>query len=102
MQRRLYCIARGRDRKWEAFCPDFDLAVQGQSYDDVRSLLHEAIQNYVHEAIEQPEPARTALLNRRSPFRTRLMWLWRLALAALGSKRQTGESTYGFPVQCPA
>lgn len=85
MERRLYCIASGRDHQWEAFCLDFDLAVQGQSYEEVRHSLHRAILHYVHEAIEQPEPARTALLKRRAPIRTCFMLVAAILGAMIGS-----------------
>jgi len=36
--RYLSAFARGRDESWEAFCLDFDLAVQGNSLEEVRGL----------------------------------------------------------------
>lgn len=102
MKRYLYCIARGRNSQWEAVCLDFDIAVQGRSFEEVNRLLGEVIVDYVKEAVEQPDDVRDALLSRRAPFRTRAMWRWRLALAALSARSHTAESTYGFPVPCPA
>ena len=103
MSRYLYCIAHGREHEWEAFCLDFDLAVQGRSFQEVSSLLTQAVENYMQEVAQQPdESVRRALINRRAPLHVRAMWRWRLALAALSGRSHTGESTYGFPVSCPA
>ena len=85
----------------EAFSLDFDIAVQGRSFEEVSELLAEAIQAYVESAMEEPEPIRQALLERSAPFRTRLMWAFRVALWALLRKKRTEESTFGFPVSCP-
>lgn len=102
MKRYVYGIARGRNHEWEAVSLDFDIAVQGRSFDEVNRLLTEAVVNYIQEAQEQPDEVRDALLRRRAPFRIRALWRWRLALAALSGRGQTAESTYGFPVPCPA
>lgn len=65
--RALVCVAHGHRGDWEAFCLDFDLAVQGISLEDVRSRLEEVLADYVHAASEEAEPARSRLLNRRAP-----------------------------------
>lgn len=98
----LYCVARGRDHQWQAFCLDFDLAVQGRSFDEVAKLLETAVLEYVRSAMNEPEPARSQLLHRRVPLLTRLVWSWRVAMWTLMGKREAEESTIGFPVPCPA
>ncbi len=103
MRRYLLCIAHGRDSKWEAFCLDYDLAVQGNSFEEVRGRLHHAIEAYVHAAMAEPDPvSRRELLHRAVPLRTRLLWRFRVALWALLSREREHESTFGFPVSCPA
>jgi hypothetical protein len=98
----LLCVAHGGGQEWEAFSLDFDLAVQGNSFEEVKGSLETAIRNYVEAAMAQPEPARTQLLNRRVPLRTKLLWWWRIARWAFFDRRPTKESTVGFPVPCPA
>jgi hypothetical protein len=99
----LYCVARGRGAEWEAFCLDFDLAVQGRSADEVVGRLKAAIAQYIDSAMNEPEPIRSQLLNRHVPFWTTLMWRLRVAHWALtGSRKKAEESTFGFPVPCHA
>ena len=103
MNQYLYGIAHGRDGEWEAFSLDFDLAVQGRSFEEVSGLLQEAIQAYVKTAMEQPEPARSNLLNRRVPLRIRIGWALRIAFwTTFRNKKNTQESTFGFPMSCRA
>ena len=64
----LLCFARGNDRGWEAICVDFDIAVQGGSFDAVRTLLDEAIASYVADAMEETSDVRARLLARRAPW----------------------------------
>jgi predicted RNase H-like HicB family nuclease len=68
----LGCYAWGEDGDWEGICLDLDIAVQGESFEEVRTLLNDAIQGYLDSLKgEKPENVRR-LLNRRSPFLTRL------------------------------
>jgi len=98
----LICVARGHQQDWEAFCLDFDLAVQGVSLQDVRSRLEDAIADYVQAATAEKEPARSQLLSRRAPFFVRLHWSTRFFLATLFGRNPDRDSTVGFPVSCPA
>jgi predicted RNase H-like HicB family nuclease len=102
MSQYLYGIAHGRNGQWEAFSLDFDMAVQGRSFEEVSELLKEAIHAYVATAMEQPEPARSKLLRRTVPLRVRLLWGVKIALWTMFHKKRTEESTFGFPVSCPA
>ncbi|MDE2133491.1 MAG: hypothetical protein KGJ49_02715 [Alphaproteobacteria bacterium] len=98
----LICVARGHEQDWEAFCLDFDLAVQGVSLEDVRTRLEDAIVDYVHAAMDEAEPARSQLLNRRAPFMVRLHWGIRFFMATISGRNHDSDSTVGFPVSCPA
>ena len=98
----LLCIARGHAQAWEAFCLDFDLAVQGQSLGEVRGKLEDAIADYVHAAWAESEPARSQLLGRRAPFFVRLRWAFRFFVRTISGRNLDSDSTVGFPVSCPA
>jgi predicted RNase H-like HicB family nuclease len=99
----LICIATGHGDEWEAFCLDFDLAVQGRSFEDVKRDLHQAIEMYVESALAEPEPARSRLLSREAPFSVRLIWGWRLFLATISRRANRDASgPIEFPVTCPA
>jgi len=62
------CMAEGRDSRWWAICLDFDIAVQGESFTEVRDSLHQAIDMYLERVSELPEQERARLLRRRAPW----------------------------------
>lgn len=104
MDREVVGIARGRGDDWEAFCLDFDLAVQGRSFEEVRKSLVRAIELYLEAALSEPEPLRSRLLARRAPFLVRLMWACRVfwsALSTHATHRDRNPSTVEF-LACPA
>ena len=98
MRDNLYCIASGRGDQWEAFCLDLDLAVQGRSFEEVHRFLAKAIHMYVERAMEEPEPTRSQLLNRKAPFLVRLSWGLRLFRSVISDK----TDPIGFPIACHA
>lgn len=100
MRHSFYCIVHGRGNKWEGLCLDLDLAVHGQSLNDVKSIMSEAISTYVEDARKEDEPARSALLNRRAPLRVRAYWAARIALAALRGRNRDGDVPVGYPEPC--
>jgi predicted RNase H-like HicB family nuclease len=102
MSRYLYGLAHGRDGIWEAFSLDFDLAVQGRSFEEVSQGLREAIATYLQDVAAEQEPARSRLLRRRVPMRVRLMWAWRFFWFALWGRKPDSDSTVWLPVVCPA
>jgi hypothetical protein len=101
--RSIVCIATGHGDQWEAFCLDFDLAVQGRSFDEVRRYLNDAVAMYLERVLTEPEPDRSRLLARKAPFLVRLMWAWRLfRLTISGRTRRDENAMVEFPVACPA
>jgi hypothetical protein len=104
MKRELICIAKGQDEGlWEAICLDLDIAVAGESFDEVKAILNQAVASYFADAQREDEPTRSQLLNRRVPFWSRLRWTWPFVLAVLFDRKQKdAKATYEFPVTCPA
>ncbi len=102
MNQTLYCVVRGRGSEWEGFCLDFDLAVQGRSLVEVMGLLKTAILEYIDAAEQEPEDIKKALLARRAPLKTLLLWKWRVAKWNLFGKKTAEDSTFGFPIPCRA
>ena len=104
MERTLLCIARGRDGDWEANCIDLDIAVQGESFDEVRQLLGEAIRTYLKDAMAESDEDRARLLSRRAPFSVRLGYAARVAWATLTNRRhRDGGDLHGsFELPCHA
>lgn len=64
----ILCYAEGCDDNWEAFCLDFDLAVQGQSFEIVHQKLDDAVRVYLAGVAALPQADRKRLLKRRAPF----------------------------------
>jgi predicted RNase H-like HicB family nuclease len=102
MNRTLLCVAEGREGEWEAICLDLDIAVQGQSFDEVRSLLNEAICTYLEDACREDASVRDKLLNRRAPLLVRLSYIARFVAHALRGTKRDGGLHGSFEVPCPA
>lgn len=68
----LLCFASGRPGEWEAICLDYDIVVQGRSFDDVQHLVRLSIDDYIESARQESPEIRDKLLNRRVPRR---VWL---------------------------
>lgn len=101
MPRRLQCYAHGRTGDWEGLCVDLDIAVQGESFDEVKRLLDEAVRTYVEDAAKEAPETRRRLLARQAPAGLRLRmaasYLAHLAFAGAGR-----EMKAGFDLPCPA
>jgi hypothetical protein len=68
----VHCFAERKDGHWQAFCLEFDLAVQGETAAEVEHKLTEQIVDYVRDAtIGIDREFGAQLLLRRSP-----KWLW--------------------------
>ena len=65
---KLLCYAEGEGENWEAFCLNFDLAVQGKSFKEVKQKLVDQIELYLESVDSLPEGERHALLNRKAPL----------------------------------
>ena len=102
-RRVLRCIAEGRQGQWEAVCLDFDLAVQGDSFDEVYHQLNDMIVSYVQEVCEYEEKDRTRLLSRRAPFLLRLKFVMMYIVAFLFVRKADKERhNYTALAECVA
>lgn len=65
----LHCYALKDGSQWVALCLDFDLAAQGDTFEEARQCLDEQIRSYVEDALigEDREHA-PALLSRKAPL----------------------------------
>lgn len=97
------CYAEGTTDHWEAFCLNFDLAVQGKSFDEVYRELNEMIQSYLETVSTYPAEDRRRLLNRRVPFAMRAkvmaMYIWAFVF---GEKSDKERHNYMSPTVCAA
>jgi hypothetical protein len=73
----LRCYAEKKQEHWQAFCLEFDLAVQAESFQEAKSKLEAQIVDYVTDALvgEDKEYA-DQLLSRRAPLRHWAKWYW--------------------------
>ena len=102
MKRLLRCYAERRHGKWEAFCIDFDLAVQGNSFEEVYHSLNRAIADYVERVHELPVRDRDRLLRRRTPLSEQLSFLLSLLRSALRSRGGDDDERHGYTLHCAA
>jgi predicted RNase H-like HicB family nuclease len=84
--RTLHCYAEGRDGDWEAICLDLDIAVQGESFEEVFRSLREAIALYLESVTALPETERQRLLHRPAPTAVRMRFLLHAARSLLMPK----------------
>ena len=103
MNQKLLCYAYGRDNSWEAICVDFDLAVQGKSFNDVQDKLSKMAKSYLEDAMKEDPETAQRLLSRRVPLLTRtklaVLLFWRLMTGANSGK---GNYYAGYDMPCPA
>jgi hypothetical protein len=101
MERTVLCFAHGHEGAWEAICLDYDIAVAGRSFEEVKAVLGRAIATYVEDALKEDERTRRVLLNRRAPLHVRLRHITRFLSAALHGRRRDREAQVGFSMPCP-
>ena len=102
MSQYLRCYAEGRPGHWEAFCLDFDLAVQGESLPEVIESLNTAISLYLERVTKLPAAEQGRFLRRRAPF-AGLKFLWRaLLISFLRRGSRDGKTWAEFIVPCTA
>jgi predicted RNase H-like HicB family nuclease len=73
--RTLHCYAEGRNGDWEAICLDLDIAVQGDSFEEVFSSLQKAVSLYLETVTDLPAREQRALLHRPAPLPIRFKFL---------------------------
>ena len=93
---KLRCYAqRDAPGVWVALCLDFDLAAQGETFEDARNHLDGMITEYVADALTGPDHDHAAtLLNRRAPWR---YWLRYYALSLvqwMRGQRPAGRQSF--------
>jgi len=102
MDRTVLCYVEGAGREWQGVCLDFDIAIQGESFEQVRELLGEAITSYVEDVSREDAETQRQLFNRRTPLLTRLGFKWRFLSSALMSQRHSKDLRGSFELPCHA
>lgn len=92
------CYIEGKRGEWEAHCEDFDLSVTGRTLQETKDRLEAVVRTYLEDAMNEAEPARSRLLERRSPWATRMAWRFKVAATALGAKTSADfEGRFALP-----
>jgi len=66
---KLKCLAEEKAEYWQAFCLDLNLAVQGDSFDEVKKKLEHMIASYVYDAlVGEDKEFVSQLIPRRAPI----------------------------------
>jgi hypothetical protein len=102
VQRILRCYAERKHDKWQAFCVDFDLAVQGDTFDEVYASLDQAVHDYVQRVAALPEADRSRLLRRRAPFGSRVAFFAAVMRTALRARGGGDETRFGYTLHFAA
>ena len=66
----LQCYAKHAAGQWQAFCLNFDLAAQAESFDEAKAKLEAMIKEYVFDALVGEDKAfAPQFLNRKAPLK---------------------------------
>jgi len=93
MTRKLLCFASGRPGDWEAICLDYDIAVQGRTFEEAQSLLELSINDYVESAAKEEPEIRDRLLKRSAPARVWLQYIFSFLWHTFRRKRLSDDDT---------
>lgn len=94
----LRCLAEQHDGAWEALCVDLDLAVQGDSFEQVYRDLAAAVAQYIDHVRTLPTSEQQRLLRRKAPLALRLRFARAaLALAFLPRLERHGRAEFTLP-----
>ena len=72
--RQIRCYAFHENSNWQAVCTDLDISVQGNSLEDAKSLLKEAVYGFLEVLKVESEADRERLLKRKSPLFLRVLF----------------------------
>jgi hypothetical protein len=105
MANKLTCFARGRPGDWEAICLDYDIAVQGRSFEEVEKLLEMSIDDYIESARQEPPDIRDRLLARAVSTRVWLGYVIGFVWHNFARRRGRNDGDrleHSFQISCPA
>lgn len=89
----LRCYAELSEGQWQAFCLDFSLAAQADTFEEARAKLDEQIREYVCDALTgQDKEHATYLMRRRAPVLFWVKYWLALAFAVLARKQPSPKA----------
>lgn len=89
------CYAQQEGECWVALCLDFNLAAQGDNFDEVKSKLEAMIAEYVYDALAGEDKLYASqLLSRRAPLTSWLKYyIIRFKVALLHNSARVFDET---------
>jgi predicted RNase H-like HicB family nuclease len=89
------CYAQQEGECWVALCLDFNLAAQGDDFEEVKTKLEEMIAEYVYDALAGVDkPYAAQLLSRRAPLSSWLKYyIIRFKVALLHNPARVFDET---------
>ena len=88
----LSCYAQRSGNQWGAFCLDFTLAAQADTFEGAKSKLEEMIENYLYDALVGEDKAYAAdFLTRKAPLSE---WIKYYAIVFVCKFKHTKMSMY--------
>lgn len=83
------CYANKAGNQWQAFCLDFTLAAQADSFEEAKEKLHDMIDEYVFDILVGEDKAfADRLLFRRAPPYYWAQYYWYVLVARYGNLRE--------------
>jgi len=102
MNKTLICYAVENNDGWEAICVDFDIAVQGKTFNEVYETLGMAICTYIEDVAKEAPDQHYRLLHRAVPWYVKLPMQLRFLRAWLLSNKDNNGGSAGFTLPCNA
>ncbi len=84
----LRCYANKHGDQWQAFCIDYSLAAQGDSFQEVKYKLERMMSDYVYDALAGEDREFVGqLLTRKAPFSQFATYYWISLMHSIGFLR---------------
>ncbi|WP_430229964.1 hypothetical protein [Nitrosomonas communis] len=81
----LRCYANKEGNQWQAFCIDFGLAAQGDTFKEVKEKLNAMIREYLYDAlVGEDKVYADQLLKRKAPFKQIATYYYYVAMYRSG------------------
>lgn len=93
------CYAQYNEGQWQAFCLNFDLAAQGETFDETRAKLEAMIKDYVFDALVGEDKAfAQQFLSRKAPLLHWVKYYYYAILSWLTHAQNTAYRLFSEPL----
>ena len=102
MPRVVRCYAEGHAGEWEAICLDLDVAVQGESFEEVFHSLNDAMALYFEAVGDLTEDERARFVERPAPWSVRFRFALHVLRSLFTDRDGTDDSRHHYTIPCTA